>query len=151
MIIIVLQWKFDHCWSLWTGHNGLLGVFGCFVQSMSDYYQQVQKKNGLPEVTTRLLVQECHLKLPEYESGRWEILLTKKKLWCWTSSFGGNLIGGLETPKNKFQIYRPINNTAQASLKFMWPRLMSADEKSRVKSLADDNFLTMEKQVIMEK
>ena len=80
---------------------------------------------------------------PEDEKYSWP----KKKLWCWTSSFGGNLIGGLETPKNKFQIYRPINNTAQASLKFMWPRLMSADEKSRVKSLADDNFLTMEKQV----
>ena len=86
------------------------------------------------------VIWSCQSMNPEDEKYSWP-----KKLWYCISSFGGHLIGGLETPKNKFQIYRHINNTAQASLKFIW--LMSADEKSRVKNLADDNFLTMEKQV----
>ena len=38
----------------------------------------------------------------------------KTKNWIWAFLFGGQLQIGLGSPKKKFQIYRPINDTRQA-------------------------------------
>ena len=38
----------------------------------------------------------------------------KNKSWNFASIFWGHLKGGIETPQNDFQIYRPINDTWQA-------------------------------------
>ena len=39
-----------------------------------------------------------------------------QKKWLWFSGFAGQFQGGKESPKNKFQIYRPINATGQTIL-----------------------------------
>ena len=38
----------------------------------------------------------------------------KNKSWNFASVFWGHLKGGMETPQNDFQIYRPINDPRRA-------------------------------------
>ena len=50
------------------------------------------------------------------EEGRLHSSLGQKKSWNFAFIFWGHLKGGIETPQNDFQIYRPINDPRQAVL-----------------------------------
>ena len=60
----------------------------------------------------------------------------KNKSWNFASVFWGHLKGGMETPQNDFQIYRPINDPRRAvcSLErgYRWGNIQ--------KSLSGNNF-----------